>query len=262
MSIVSTSFDSGMFTLSYVQSARAASYAPHAHDRAYFTVVLEGCLREDGSQSEEFLRPDELQFHPRGFAHHPQIAEAPFTALVAEVNVAASPFVCSMLEVTKSFRVPREALEDLPQRLCRELRRNDSASRYVLEALLVESVAAVARAAPALPREQPTWFTCALSFIAANLGRHARVEEIADIAGTSETTLNAAFRQYTGMPVSAYVRRERLQRAAAELLASRRTIQQIAGDYAFSDQAHFSRRFREAFGTTPRDYRRAFRGRV
>lgn len=63
-----------------------------------------------------------------------------------------------------------------------------------------------------------------------------------------------------GTSLSRYIWRQRLDRAASDLRNpawSRRSISVIAMSHGFNDLSHFSKAFRQAFGTSPRDYRAA-----
>jgi AraC-like DNA-binding protein len=63
-----------------------------------------------------------------------------------------------------------------------------------------------------------------------------------------------------GTSLSRYIWRQRLDRAASDLrnpALSRRSISVIAMSHGFNDLSHFSKAFRQAFGTSPRDYRAA-----
>ena len=51
-------------------------------------------------------------------------------------------------------------------------------------------------------------------------------------------------------------RLERCRRALADPLQASRTVGEIAYAWGFSDLSHFNRRFKAAFGCSPRDYRR------
>jgi AraC-like DNA-binding protein len=62
-----------------------------------------------------------------------------------------------------------------------------------------------------------------------------------------------------GTTVLQYIIRERLQRCRRELsnpLMATRTITDIAFSWGFQSSTHFSRRFRDAFGLSPNEYRR------
>jgi len=61
-----------------------------------------------------------------------------------------------------------------------------------------------------------------------------------------------------GLTVGGWIRMRRLDQCRAALTDRRRdrSITEIALNWGFSDAAHFSRSFRAAFGTSPREYRR------
>ncbi|MGN7293420.1 helix-turn-helix domain-containing protein [Rhizobium sp. SAFR-030] len=71
------------------------------------------------------------------------------------------------------------------------------------------------------------------------------------------------FRQFQASGgVETYIRRRRLRRslvALADPASAHRQIGEIAYDNGFPDETHFSRLFKQAYGTTPRAYRRQAR---
>jgi AraC-like DNA-binding protein len=78
--------------------------------------------------------------------------------------------------------------------------------------------------------------------------------------GLSRTQMFRQFQASGG--VETYIRRRRLRRsllALADPAAAHRRIGEIAYDSGFADESHFSRLFKEAYGTTPRAYRRQAR---
>jgi AraC-like DNA-binding protein len=83
------------------------------------------------------------------------------------------------------------------------------------------------------------------------------VGAVAAEAGISPRYLHALFRD-AGQPFGHWVRTQRLEAARAALAdpGNRQSIAAIAYGCGFSDQAQFSRSFRDAYGCSPRDYRR------
>jgi AraC family transcriptional regulator, positive regulator of tynA and feaB len=69
-------------------------------------------------------------------------------------------------------------------------------------------------------------------------------------------TLHAMFER-SEESFGGYVRKQRLAQCAADLgnKADRRSISEIAWRWGFSDSAHFSRIFRNAYGLSPREFR-------
>lgn len=81
---------------------------------------------------------------------------------------------------------------------------------------------------------------------------------IASSIGVSLRYLHAIFKEH-GMTVNEYLIKRRLARCMDELLspmAASRTITEIAHSNGFKTSAHFSRRFAETYGRTPRDVKR------
>ena len=74
-----------------------------------------------------------------------------------------------------------------------------------------------------------------------------------------ETGLHAvyiarAFRSHMGCSLGTYVRRLRLDLAAARLKQGGHSIANVAHTAGFADQSHFARAFRARYGCTPSDY--------
>ena len=65
------------------------------------------------------------------------------------------------------------------------------------------------------------------------------------------------FEQVAGVTPHQYLRRARLRRAAAQLLAAPSSILDIVMDCGFGDLSNFNRAFRQEFGVSPRQFRRS-----
>lgn len=75
---------------------------------------------------------------------------------------------------------------------------------------------------------------------------------LASVAGLSAGRLGHAFREHVGLPVRAYVKWKRLERAARHL-GRGRSVTEAAHDAGFADAAHLSRTFRALLGLAPTD---------
>jgi AraC family transcriptional regulator len=81
------------------------------------------------------------------------------------------------------------------------------------------------------------------------------LNELAKVGGVTPEHLCRLFRSATGYTPSTTLRMARLDRALILLARSNYGIGEIAAMCGFGTQFHFSRRFREAFGATPREMR-------
>jgi AraC family L-rhamnose operon transcriptional activator RhaR len=89
-----------------------------------------------------------------------------------------------------------------------------------------------------------------------NLNRSLSVAEVAAQVGLSPRHLGRLFGEWAGTSPAAYIDRARLDRAAALLKGSAKSVGQIGAIVGYSDGAHFSRAFTRRFGCTPGAYRK------
>lgn len=96
-------------------------------------------------------------------------------------------------------------------------------------------------------------------YLHATLAEDVTADELARVAGLSRFHLTRLFRRAHGLPLHAY----RLQLRLAEakrLLARGERPAEVAACVGFADQSHLNKRFRGAFGITPAQFARAWRG--
>jgi AraC-like DNA-binding protein len=101
----------------------------------------------------------------------------------------------------------------------------------------------------------------ATDWLQANLSDDADLDKLARMLGEDPLQLARAFRQSTGLSVQQYRLRIRVEKARQLLTDGQLAIKAVSQDSGFYDQAHLTRSFRAAFGTTPLQYRRQFTGR-
>ena len=87
------------------------------------------------------------------------------------------------------------------------------------------------------------------------------LNEAAGMCGMSTAQFTRSFRQASGTSYLAYVTHLRLAEAARLLRAGDKSIAEIADATGFADQSHLDRKFKRAFGATPREFREKALGR-
>lgn len=96
----------------------------------------------------------------------------------------------------------------------------------------------------------------ALAYIEARLADNIDMNEAARLALCSEYHFTRMFSFLAGIPLSEYVRRRRLTRAAAELRQSNAKVIDIALKYGYSSPDAFARAFQQLHDATPSEARR------
>lgn len=92
-------------------------------------------------------------------------------------------------------------------------------------------------------------------YIDAHLDSALPTSELAACAGLSVSHFSRSFARAVGMTPHDYVLKRRVLRAQQLLMESELSMVEIAMSTGFSDQSHFSRRFRERLGLPPKAFR-------
>ena len=103
-------------------------------------------------------------------------------------------------------------------------------------------------------RDAPQAVRKCLHRIQTDLHGRLTAETLAADCALSPDYLCALFKKHVGVPLSVYIRSQRLQ-AARDLLQTGKSLSEIAYDLGFCSESYFIRCFREAFGETPRRFR-------
>jgi AraC family transcriptional regulator len=93
-----------------------------------------------------------------------------------------------------------------------------------------------------------------VDFIQSHLGEDLSLPALAERANVSPFHFARMFRATVGLSPHQFVLRQRIQKSLGLLKARALPLARIATECGFHDQAHFSRAFRRALGTTPAKY--------
>jgi AraC-like DNA-binding protein len=96
-------------------------------------------------------------------------------------------------------------------------------------------------------------------YIKQNLADSIRLEILANITGLSRSYFAHAFKRSTGLSPHCFLMQCRLEHSQKLLAETNMPLAQIALASGFSDQSHFSRRFHQSIGITPRSFRQSLR---
>jgi AraC-like DNA-binding protein/quercetin dioxygenase-like cupin family protein len=242
--------------------AAGLQVAAHAHDAPLLSLVLQGSATEEiGSRTREvgvqsLLYTPSHETHAHRFLTPGRWLNIQFsTRWFARVGAGEAALPTAPQLVREGTAVSWAA------RLGAELRAPDRVSRFAVEGALLLLVADLSRLPVLGERRRPRWLQSVEDAIEAAGADTPSVTDLATLAGVHASHLLRTFRRYHGMTVASYVRRRRIERARVEVANGQRPLAMIALDAGFSDQSHFTRVFRQAFGETPAQYARSLSGR-
>jgi AraC family transcriptional regulator len=231
----------------------------HAHESSLITLVMDGALTEERGHRRALCEKGSLIFHPTAEPHGHRFSDAGGRCFVLQ-------FGPSWLERMRTFGLaePRSPIDVrgtranwLAGQVYQEFRTPDSAAQLAIEGFALAMLGEIARArARSESRAKPPWLVRAVDLLHANLSGELSLADIASAVGVHPAHLSRTFHQHFGCTMSAYVRRKRVERAQRDLSGTGRSLAEIAHAAGFSDQAHFSRVFKQLTGTTPGAYRK------
>lgn len=237
----------------WASAAPAQSAAPREHvlpcNRMHIAIRLDGPLRlyrDAGDLRGDTVANAVVAGARAGFYAKDTTQSSRSVGVILRPGATQALFGCDADELAASH-TPLDALWGASApRLHQQLLESDDESQQML--LLQQALLARLRPVRAM---HP-----AIAQAMQGLEQGSAVASLAQASGCSHRILLARFRAATGLAPKAYARVLRF-RHALKLLAHGRRLADIAFDAGYSDQAHFSREFRQLSGMTPQSYRRA-----
>ena len=109
------------------------------------------------------------------------------------------------------------------------------------------------------PTDSP--LSIAIRFISQRYAERITNEDLAKVCGLSVRAFERQFHAaYTSSPHD-YIRGLRVRMSCSPLVFTRKTLAEVATEFGFADQSHFTKEFRRIMGETPRAYRHRFQQR-
>lgn len=248
------------FALDVTRYPAGFQLAVHAHERANLCIVLEGALTEWAGRSERDCPAATVIAKPQGEVHRDRFHERGACCVNVTIEHERLARIHEVHPALTEVRFEEDpALVAAGRRMSLELRRLDELSPLVLEGLVLELIAALARTDRRRAPAVPGWVEEAREFLHDNFSAKVSLSAVALAIGRHPVTVAQHFRRRFGLSVGEYVRRLRVEHVARRLVAGQESLAQLADEAGFSDQSHMQRVFKACLGVTPTAYRRARR---
>lgn len=106
-------------------------------------------------------------------------------------------------------------------------------------------------------RSQVTAAKEAKKYLLAHLDEHITITELADMLGISPTSLKICFKGVYGDTINGYITNYKMQKAAALLKNTDKSVLEIAGIVGYNNGSKFAGAFRRVMNKSPNEYRKS-----
>ena len=96
----------------------------------------------------------------------------------------------------------------------------------------------------------------ALHYIRENSSENLSLKSLLELTDYSKSHFIRLFKESTGMNVSEYINKYRIEKACLDLIYTNNNITEIATASGFNNIQYFSRKFREYMKCTPKQYQK------
>lgn len=233
---------------------------PHTHGETHLIFFLEGVVQDFRKEQTLIRTPATLIVIPPDERHATHFSEQVRTFEM----VLPSSWTERVQKVTPLLERPVDFESGPPlqlaTRLYREFQNRNTLTPLLLEGLMLELLAEMARNTSPLPEtHRPSWLNHAQDYLHAYFTERLSLATIAEKVGVHPSHLVRAFRQHFRCTIGDYVRNLRIQQARQELAQSDTSIHEIALTLGYSDQSHFTTAFKRQTGISPAAFRRIYR---
>lgn len=233
----------------------------HAHEATCLVFCLDGEMQERQGALVGELRRDNLLVLPAGVVHADSVGHSGCRCLLVVMSDFPSERlgddrrILERASLTHDWRLAR-----LGWSIYRELVVQDVGSSLAAEGLVLQLLACLGREAPPIALSAPGWLRALRDRLHAEPEKPFSLADLAATAGVHPGHVVRAFTAAFGMSPSRYLRKLRVDLAAAAIATTDAPLSRIGTEAGYYDQSHFTRLFRREMGMTPRDYRRASHG--
>jgi AraC family transcriptional regulator len=243
--------------LSVVDYPPDASMPSHEHESLGLSVVLRGGVEEVVGRSIVQAGTGVLVVKPAGTVHANRFGPLGARLLSVEMHPAVANDLLGgrtrlgrwrWLRSTTALRIAARALGGSSG--------SCGADGELADVVALELAALISEDdGRPVERRSPAWLLLVRDRLHAEHALPCRVRDLARGADVHPVYLARRFRRHFGCSVTEYLRRLRVQAAAAALAADDRPVAAVAAATGFTDQSHLCRVFRAVVGVPPSGFR-------
>ncbi|SDH20240.1 helix-turn-helix transcriptional regulator [Chitinophaga filiformis] len=244
------------FNLTLTVYTSATTLPRHHHENPYLSLLLEGNYIEKGSKGDTMIAGGHSIFRPDDHEHANIFDDKPGKCFNLELKHNISDLFDRQRKAHHTM-VFKQSFLDLFLLHYRFLKGHTADT---LDMLSFEIVTSLFEQDALSKYGQAAWIKTITDRINDMPDDQHLVNVLAAEVNIHPVYLLRKFKEKTGLRLSEYITRVRLEKAANSIVAGQENLTRIGYSSGFYDQSHFSRSFKSYFGVSPRDFNKTVKG--
>lgn len=227
----------------FVGEENRFAVSPKTDITKYQGRISEYCISQDWSGLRTYL----LSILEREYQQH--LIPEQLSRLIFDF------FICLKMDITKFY--PEKTMNILRHISLRDF--EGAAAKSILEARMLDVLHSIEERMQEESEEQKVlsivrkaWEYTAVHYQEESLS----LQDVAEYAGVSRNYFSTVFKEYTGKKYWDYLSEYRIEEAKKLLKETGKTNYEIALEIGYKSEYHFSRKFKQVAGVSPKDYRK------
>lgn len=245
------------------QSAARPGLHPHTHSVFEVCIIDRGAVDWFADDQDHHIPPHSLFITPPGQEHGSrhgvvQPCHLRWLQLDARGTAETRTFARAMRNRSQPVSPSNPKLVETHEAMLDECRHPRPDGTTVFASLLTLFIGLILRSLrEGSTAGHPPAVDRAIDLITRDPAQRWKLTELAEAVGVSRASLQQRFVEHTGISPIAYATRLRLRHAQSLLRDTDRPVTEIAHHLSFASSQHFATAFRQHFGITPTQCRRA-----
>ncbi|MBG9377815.1 helix-turn-helix transcriptional regulator [Panacibacter sp. DH6] len=228
----------------------------HYHEHAYFTFILQGCVKEINKTETLTCTPGSLLFHNWQEPHYNLKAPVYTRGFHIEIEDRWMKQFLENTTLEGNRCISDPSVKLLFHKMFCESAMSDKESAIGIESLLLQAFSHLYLTSNNTGAHKPKWVNVIREILHDGYNDNISLTTLAGETGIHPAHLCRDFSKYFGCNISAYIRMLKVQRSFALLPLKKYSLANISYECGFADQSHFIKCFKMYTGLRPLAYRK------
>ena len=251
--ITDKSIKTESFNISITKHSAQSEIPTHAHSKPYLCLLASGVYKEK-SNTSDIITTGDILYRTANYEHSNCFLNQDSVCLNIEIDNEIDFMSHNGFKLPSRESKHKSSLESYKVLFAvKHGLSNDLLNIYCYESMLAHS-------GSLKNKGDLNWIKQVKEYINDNPLANISLQELSHLFGLHPNYIVRKFKDVTGMKLSDFLTKIRLEHSIIDLTQTEESLTNIALNSGFYDQSHFNRNFKKYFETTPKLFRKVITG--